>query len=72
MTQWPEDWGQETPSDSMEHGDMGHGTSSEMPGMMDADDLAHLDKARVAAWDQMFLTMMIEHHECAIENGPAR
>ena len=67
MTQWLEDWGQDAPSGPMGHGDMGHGTSSEMPGMMDEDDLADLDDAMGADWDEMFLTMMIEHHEGAIE-----
>ncbi|MFA6298772.1 MAG: DUF305 domain-containing protein [Nocardioides sp.] len=67
MSQWLEDWGQDPATDGMGHGDMGHGTSSEMPGMMDQDDLADLDGAMGGDWDQMFLTMMIEHHEGAIE-----
>lgn len=67
MTQWLEDWGQDPASGGMDHGDMGHGSSSEMPGMMDEDDLADLDGAMGGDWDQMFLTMMITHHEGAIE-----
>lgn len=67
MTQWLEDWGQGTPSDSMDHGDMGHGDSGEMPGMMDESEMTRLEESDVAAFDQMFVQMMIEHHEGAIE-----
>ena len=67
MTQWLEDWGQETPSGSMDHGDMEHGESQEMPGMMDEGQMEGLSKADGAAFDQMFVQMMIEHHEGAIE-----
>jgi uncharacterized protein (DUF305 family) len=67
MTQWLKDWGQETPSGSMEHGDMGHGDSKEMPGMMDEAEMTQLMKSDGAAFDQMFLQMMVEHHEGAIE-----
>ena len=67
MTQWLKDWGQETPSGSMDHGDMGHGDSQEMPGMMDEAEMTTLEQADGAAFDRMFLQMMIEHHEGAIE-----
>lgn len=68
MTQWLEAWGQDVPSDSMGHDDMGHGDpSGGMPGMMDQEDMDRLDQASGDAWDQMFLTSMIEHHEGAIE-----
>ena len=48
MTQWLRDWGQETPSGSMDHGDMGHGDSQEMPGMMDEDRDDHALSERTA------------------------
>jgi uncharacterized protein (DUF305 family) len=67
MAQWLKSWGQDAPSDQMDHGDMGHGSSDEMPGMMDADDMGRLGRAHGGDWDQMFLTMMIDHHEGAIE-----
>lgn len=67
MTQWLEDWGQEAPSASMDHGDMGHGDSEGMPGMMDETEMTTLEQADGATYDQMFLQMMIEHHEGAIE-----
>lgn len=67
MTQWLEDWGQEAPSAPMDHGDMGHGDSEGMPGMMDETEMTTLEQADGATYDQMFLQMMIEHHEGAIE-----
>jgi uncharacterized protein (DUF305 family) len=67
MRQWLESWGEDVPSESMDHGDMGHDSPAEMPGMMDADELDELAQARGAEWDEMFLTQMIEHHEGAIE-----
>ena len=68
MTGWLEAWGQEAPADSMDHGDMGHGdTSDEMPGMMDAETMNKLGQATGEEFDQMFLTSMMEHHEGAIK-----
>ena len=67
MTGWLESWGEDVPDDGtsdMDHGDM---SSDEMQGMMSADDMGALDGASGAEFDQMFLTMMIEHHEGAIE-----
>lgn len=68
MTQWLEDWGQEVPSPSMDHGDMSGGDmGGEMPGMMDDTDMSMLEEAQGAEFDTMFLEMMIKHHEGAIE-----
>ena len=67
MTGWLESWGEDVPDDGMsgmDHGDM---SSDDMGGMMTADEMADLDTASGAEFDQMFLTMMIEHHEGAIE-----
>ncbi|CAI9418038.1 hypothetical protein HIDPHFAB_03170 [Nocardioides sp. T2.26MG-1] len=66
MTNWLEEWGQEVPSGDMEHGDMGHG-GGDMAGMMDDEQMSDLEDAMGGSWDQMFLEMMIEHHEGAIE-----
>ena len=66
MTAWLEEWREEVPSGSMEHGDMGHGESSGMPGMMDAEDMEQLETTSGPEWDEMFLTSMIEHHEGAL------
>ncbi len=66
MTGWLEDWGQDVPEgDGMGMGgDMG---SMDMNGMMSGQDMEDLDSARGASFDRMWLTMMIEHHEGAVE-----
>ncbi|MCW2912204.1 MAG: copper resistance protein [Actinomycetia bacterium] len=66
MTGWLNSWGV-TPSPSgggmpgMPGMDKGPGQ-----GMMSAAEMKKLDKASGAAFDKMFLTMMIKHHEGAI------
>jgi uncharacterized protein (DUF305 family) len=65
MTGWLEEWGQEVP-DEMGHGGMS-GMDGGMPGMMSEEDMAAMGDASGPAFDEMFLTMMIEHHEGAIE-----
>ncbi|MEV6103134.1 DUF305 domain-containing protein [Streptomyces sp. NPDC051940] len=68
MTGWLKAWGEDVPSGmpGMDHG--GHsGDSSDMPGMMDSEDMDKLMDASGAAFDTIFLTMMIEHHEGAVE-----
>src|SRR5207249_3287608 len=37
-----------------------------MPGMLTAEQLAQLDRARGAEFDRLFLTFMIQHHQGAI------
>lgn len=67
LTGWLESWGEDVPEEglsSMDHGDM---SSDDMGGMMTEDEMADLEAASGAEFDQMFLTMMIEHHEGAIE-----
>ena len=67
LTGWLESWGEDVPDEGMsgmDHGDM---SSDDMGGMMTEDEMAELEAASGAAFDQMFLTMMIEHHEGAIE-----
>ena len=64
MTGWLEDWGQDVSPDAesgMEH------SGSDESGMMSEDDMESLGAATGAAFDQMFLEMMIEHHTSAIE-----
>jgi uncharacterized protein (DUF305 family) len=41
--------------------------SSQMPGMMSADETSQLTAATGAAFDKMFLQMMITHHQGAVE-----
>ena len=64
MNAWLDQWGQEGPSGGMGHGDMGHGDTG---GMMTEDDIAMLEDADGAELDRMFLEMMIEHHQGAID-----
>ncbi|MEI8408125.1 MULTISPECIES: DUF305 domain-containing protein [unclassified Kribbella] len=44
--------------DHMDHGDM--------PGMATRDELTALEKARGKAFDQLFLSLMIKHHQGAV------
>ncbi|WP_217142589.1 DUF305 domain-containing protein [Streptomyces sp. AC627_RSS907] len=64
MTGWLKAWGEEVP-ESMPG--MDHSAHSGMPGMMDGQDMTELEKASGTAFDRMFLTMMVEHHEGAVE-----
>ena len=45
--------------------------STDMPGMASEDDLEALAAAKGAQFDQMFLTMMIEHHRGALQMAKA-
>lgn len=57
-------WGEPEPSQDM--GGMGGMSQSEMPGMMTDNQMSQLETATGAAFDQMFLQMMTEHHKGAI------
>ena len=67
MSGWLTAWGKPVPSASSSMGGMDMGGASAMPGMMSSADMAKLKNASGAAFDQMFLTMMIGHHNGAIE-----
>lgn len=70
MTGWLKAWGKNSTAGSSGGMDgMGGMTqgSSAMPGMMGDDQMRSLDAANGAAFDQMFLTMMMSHHQGAIE-----
>ena len=67
MTGWLESWGEDVPGgdmSGMDHDDM---SSDDMAGMMSEEEVAELEGASGTEFDRMFLTMMIEHHEGAIE-----
>ncbi|MFI8101337.1 DUF305 domain-containing protein [Streptomyces sp. NPDC086023] len=67
MSGWLKAWGEKVPSGVSMDG-MGHGDDdSGMPGMMDDQAMNRLGNAKGNAFDTMFLTMMIEHHEGAID-----
>ena len=61
MTSWLQTWGQST-SDTI---DMSHGEP--MGGMMTDEGMRALAAARGVAFDQLWLTGMISHHQGAIE-----
>lgn len=67
MSGWLESWGEDVPSSmpGMDHG--GSDASSGMPGMMDTEDMDELMDASGKGFDSMFLTMMVEHHQGAVE-----
>jgi uncharacterized protein (DUF305 family) len=70
MRNWLRDRGQIVPSATATHYRMKmNGVEHDMlmPGMLGAEQLAALDKARGAEWDRLFLTAMIRHHEGAIK-----
>jgi uncharacterized protein (DUF305 family) len=71
MTGWLEEWDEDVPDSGMSGMDhSGHDMSSDgsgMAGMMSEEDMTALEAASGAEFDQMFLAMMIEHHEGAIE-----
>ncbi|MGY0541014.1 DUF305 domain-containing protein [Nocardioides sp. YJ-D4] len=83
MSGWLQEWGEEVPSTMRDHvngGHEGHGDGEDssmsdsmeamdddMPGMMSAEDMDALENASDAEFSEMWLTMMIEHHEGAIE-----
>lgn len=61
MSGWLVGWGEQVP-DTSGHGHMGMGM-----GMMSDQDLDDLSRARGSGFEGMWLRMMIEHHEGAIE-----
>lgn len=63
FAEWIRDWG-ERGGTMPPHGD---GEEAHGPGMMSHDDMAALEKASGARFDKLFLEMMIEHHQGAIE-----
>ncbi|MFF1543488.1 DUF305 domain-containing protein [Streptomyces sp. NPDC058291] len=81
MSGWLTSWGEEVPASSdstaesmpgMDHSggsampDTDHSGGSAMPGMMDASDMAELEKASGADFDAAFLSMMVRHHQGAV------
>ena len=70
MSSWLEAWGEDVPDVGGDMGGMDHGGMDgmeDMPGMMSSDEMDELESASGSAFDEMFLSMMIEHHEGAIE-----
>jgi uncharacterized protein (DUF305 family) len=74
MVDWLTAWGEEIPETSIDHANAGHDmsdmpstASSDLPGMLSADDMQALATASDAEFQEMWLAMMVEHHEGAIE-----
>ncbi len=70
MRNWLRDRGETVPDPKATHHRMKmNGVEHEMlmPGMLTAEELAHLDKARGSDWDRLFLAAMIRHHEGALK-----
>jgi uncharacterized protein (DUF305 family) len=66
MTAWLKEWGEDTAADHSMPG-MDHG----MPGMMSDEQMAQLEQATGAAFDQLWVTLMIAHHQGAIDMANA-
>ncbi len=71
MTNWLTDWDQPIPATMRDHASAHGGgemeMDSNMPGMMSAEEMGDLEAAQGAEFQQMWLEMMTEHHEGAIE-----
>ena len=66
MEQWLRARGETVPARDSSHQMPGMDHSAHMPGMLTSAQLATLDQARGAAFDRLFLTLMIQHHEGAV------
>jgi len=62
MSGWLEGWGAPVPEDMA-----GMDMSGSMPGMMSMADMDALKASSGAAFDRQFLTMMIAHHQGALQ-----
>jgi uncharacterized protein (DUF305 family) len=78
MADWLTSWGEEVPATMRDHVNGGHDMDDmsdnmdnmdhdDMPGMMTADDIDELENAGDGEFEDMWLEMMIEHHEGAVE-----
>jgi uncharacterized protein (DUF305 family) len=82
MADWLTKWGEEVPETMRDHANSGHDMGDmsdtmdemdegDMPGMMTAEDMDALENASDAEFQDMWLEMMVEHHEGAIEMAEA-
>ncbi len=70
MTDWLSDWGEPIPESVRDHANAegdGNMKMSDMPGMMSTQEMHELESAQGAQFQKMWLEMMIDHHEGAIE-----
>jgi uncharacterized protein (DUF305 family) len=67
LRRWLADRGEPAPpADSVHHGMPGMDHGALMPGMLTDAELARLDSAKGPAFDRLFLTLMIKHHQGAL------
>ena len=74
MVGWLTEWGEKVPATVRDHSHAGHdmpGMAADRPGMMSAEELTALERVSDAEFQDMWLEMMIEHHEGAIEMAEA-
>lgn len=76
FTDWLIDWDEEVPETVRDHSNAGHDmgesmNDESMPGMMTSDDMGALEDASDADFQTMWLEMMVEHHEGAVEMAKA-
>lgn len=64
MQRWLRERGETIPEPQSHHD---HRGGAHMPGMLTADELAQLDRARGPEFDRLFLRFMIRHHEGAVK-----
>jgi uncharacterized protein (DUF305 family) len=71
MTGWLTSWGEEVPETMRDHanahGDGMADMGEDMPGMMSQDEMDALESTSDAEFEDMWLEMMVEHHNGAIE-----
>lgn len=65
MTGWLGSWGEQVPMAGMDHS--GHSGMPGMSGMMSDAGMTELKKAEGKDFDTKFLSMMVEHHQGAVE-----
>lgn len=69
LTTWLTDWDRPIPETVRDHANA-HGdgeVDSEMPGMMSAEEMHELEESQGAEFEELWLELMIEHHEGAVE-----
>ena len=80
MTDWLVDWDEEVPATMRDHSNAGHGDhsaaeameemegmgGSDMPSMLTAEQLGELEAASDAEFEDLWLELMIAHHEGAV------
>jgi uncharacterized protein (DUF305 family) len=83
MSDWLTAWDHEVPETMRDHSNAGHdmggdmseqmeGMESDMPGMMSAEEMDELQDAPDPEFQDMWLEMMVEHHQGAVEMAQAQ